>query len=140
MHFRRIYPLSWEEIQTLRRDVAAHYLRFQEAYGDAFLEAVSSVLHLGTYRSKSVSDVIAGPLRGYRDLVVFDQSGSIVSNPKLYEEAHGQFLFLKAGGYKGRLFEKSTVALKHLPDDQRSVIYRGRDILALADRWSREEW
>lgn len=43
LHYRRIYPLSWEEVRTLRRDVAAHYLRFQEAYGDAFLEAVSSV-------------------------------------------------------------------------------------------------
>jgi hypothetical protein len=38
------------------------------------------------------------------------------------------------------LFEKSTVALEHLSDDQRSVIYRGRDILALADHWGREEW
>ena len=140
LHYRRIYPLSWNEIVTLRRDVAAHYLRFQEAYGDAFLEAVSSILHLGTYRSKDVCDLTAGPLRGYRDLVLFDQSGSMAADPDLYADAHEMFLFLKAGGYKGRLFEKSTVALEHLPKDVRAVIYRGRDILALANHWSREEW
>jgi hypothetical protein len=131
---RRIYPLSDQELRALRRDVAAHYLRFREAYGDAFLEAVSTVLRLGTYASKKPSDLLAGPLRGCRNLVVFDRSASRASNPRLYDEAHDAFLFLKSGGYKGRLFEPSMLSLEHLPDEQRTLIYRGRDVLTLVDR------
>ncbi|MHC4090636.1 MAG: hypothetical protein ACYSVY_10245, partial [Planctomycetota bacterium] len=137
---RKIYPLSDEELRILRRDVAAHYLRFQEAYGDAFLEASSTILRLGTYRTKKVKDLLAGPFRGYRDLAVFDQSGRTLSNPTRYQEAHAAFLFLKRGGHKGKLFERSMLSLEHLPAEQREAVYRGRDILTLADRTAREDY
>lgn len=134
---RKIYPLSAQEVRALRRDVAAHYLRFQEVYGDAFWEAVSMMLHLGTYRTKSTGELLNGPFRGYRDLVVFDRVADVLSSPKLYKEAHEAFLFLKSGGYKGKLFEKSTLSPQHLPAAQRKAIYRGRDILVVAERTER---
>ncbi|MCP4248141.1 MAG: hypothetical protein GY778_13940, partial [bacterium] len=135
---RRIYPLSDEELRCLRRDVAAHYLRFREAYGDAFLEATAHVLRLGTYDTKETDDLMEGPFRGYRDLVVFDQGGASLSNPALYDEAHEAFLFLKSGGYKGKLFEPSMLSLEHLPEEQRQVIYRGTDILVQVENDNRE--
>jgi len=131
---RRIFPLTREELTTLRRDVAAHYLRHQEAYGDAFLEAASRILRLGSYQTTDAGELMAGPFRGYRDLVVFDQSGSMLASPELYILAHKNFILLKSGGYRGKLFEPSLLSLEHLPADQRRVIYRGTDILALADR------
>ncbi|MCK6482875.1 MAG: hypothetical protein HUU22_05200 [Phycisphaerae bacterium] len=128
-HPRRIYPLSSEELTALRRDVAVHFLRYREAYGDAFLEAVLNVLRLGTYRTRSMEELCRGVLRGYRDLVIFDNSGSRDSDRALYRRAHDNFLFLKRGGYRGRLFEKSMLQLSDLPDDERALIYRGTEVL-----------
>lgn len=128
-HARRIYPLSSEELSVLRRDVALHFLRFHEAFGDAFLEAASNVLRLGTYRTRSKDDLCRGILRGYRDLVIFDNGGGRESDRALYGRAHDNFLFLKRGGYRGRLFEKSMLELSDLPDDQRALIYRGTEVI-----------
>ncbi len=130
---RRIYPVSDDQLRLLRRDVAAHYLRFKEVYGDAFLEAVSKILKLGTYATTEERTLEAGPFRGYLDLVVFNQGADTLSNPARYEAAHQAFLFLKKGGHKGKLFERSMLSLEHLPDDQRTAVYRDRDILAVAD-------
>lgn len=131
---RRIYPLADDQIVQLRRDVAAHYLRFRNLYGDAFLEAVSAILGLGTYRSQDMDVLMAGPFRGYLDLVLFDAGGAELASPTMYEKAHKNFLFLKEGGYRGKLFEPSMLALKHLPDPHRALIYRGPDIIKIAER------
>ncbi|MCH7813168.1 MAG: hypothetical protein IID40_04015 [Planctomycetes bacterium] len=135
---RRIHPLSDQELRCLRRDVAVHYLRFREAYGDAFLEAAARLLRLGTYLTKETDELMEGPFRGYRDLVVFDQGGTSISNPAIYDEAHQAFLFLKSGGYKGKLFERSMLTLEHLPEKQRRLIYRGRDILVQIEKDNQE--
>ncbi len=138
--YRRIYPLSEEQIWDLRRDAAIHFLRLREAYGDAFLEAISSLLKLGTYRSTDNGVLTKSTMRGYRDLVVFDQSGSMHSDPELYKRAFDDFLFLKDGGYVGRMFEPSRVEVKHLPKAHRELIYRGEDIiktLEYADEYQR---
>ncbi len=141
---RRIYPLSAQQLRSLRRDVAVHRLRFQEYYGDAMLEAASQILGLGTYRGLDHDTFLEGPFRGYHDLVLFDKSGHELADPKLYAEAHRQFMFLKAGGYEGKLFEQSVISLEHLPEHDRAFIYRGTDILSLRDqdenysRWTRK--
>lgn len=129
MKARKIYPLSTEQIIDLRRDVAAHYLRFQAAYGDAVLEAIFSILKLGTYRSKDPKTLEASLFRGYRDLVAFDNSGARVSDPDRFRAAHDDFLLLKRGGYRGKMFEKSMLSLEDLRPHYRSLIYRGPDIL-----------
>ncbi|MBK8269973.1 MAG: hypothetical protein IPK83_17415 [Planctomycetes bacterium] len=128
---RRIYPLGEDMIWHVRRDAAIHFLRFREAYGDSFLEAISTILKLGTYRSTDNDELTAGALGGYRNLVLFDQSGSVHSDPELYKNAHHSFLFLKDGGYVGKLFEKSRVELEDLPKQHRELIYRGEDIIKL---------
>lgn len=125
----RIYPLSGEELRALRRDVAIHYLRLQEACGDAFLEAASIVLGLGTYRGNSRDAMLAGPLRGYHDLVLFDLGGRSFSDPESFEEAHHQFMLIKQGGYRGRMFEPSLETIEDLPREHRRFIMRGREIL-----------
>lgn len=130
---RRLYPLSPEHLRDLRRDVAAHFLRFNAVYGDMFLESISNILKIGTYRVTSNSELQKGLLRGYHDLVVFDNSGSRTADPDLYGRAHEEFLFLKDGGAEGRWYEKSKVGLEHLPKDVRSLIYRGEDILQTLD-------
>jgi len=135
---QRIYPLSEEELRTLRRDVAAHYLRFREAYGDAFLQAASRTLRLGTYVAENAAELVGGPFRGCQDLVVFDRGASALSAPELYEDAHKNFLLLKGGGRRGKLFEPSMLGLNHLPEEQRSLVYRGRDILSLRPRQGRK--
>lgn len=126
---RQIYELSEDQLMYLRRDVAAHYLRLREIYGDAFLEATCNILRLGTYRSKDMGFLEEWPFRSYKDLVVFDQGGRELGNPTIYSHAHKEFMYLKRGGYKGGLFKKSYCALEHLDDTDRSVIFRGRDIL-----------
>ncbi|MBX3395185.1 MAG: hypothetical protein KF841_07435 [Phycisphaerae bacterium] len=130
---RRLYPLTEEMIWHIRRDAAIHFLRFREAYGDSFLEAVSTILKLGTYRSTDNHILTTGPLRGYRDLVLFDQSGSIHSDPELYKAAYDSFLFLKDGGYVGRMFEKSRVELEDLPKSHRALMFRGEEILSTVE-------
>lgn len=126
---RRIYPLSEEMIWQIRRDAAIHVLRFREAYGDSFLEAISTILRLGSYRETDNGELKEGPLSGYRDLIVFDQSGSQHADPELYKNAFDSFLFLKDGGYVGKMFEKSRVELEDLPKSYRELMYRGVDIL-----------
>ena len=129
----KVYPLSVDELKTLRRDVANHYLRFQEAYGDAFLEAVSMILDLGTYRAAGHGELLAGPLRGYHDLVIFDYGGKTVGAPELFDEAHAQFVLLKRGGYEGGWFEPSLQCIEDLDEEYQQFVVRGRDILAYAN-------
>ncbi len=129
--FRRhkLHPLSGEELKTLRRDVANHYLRLQEAYGDAFLEAVSVILKLGTYRATRHDQLLAGPFRGYHDLVIFDASASALAEPDLSRSAHDDFLLLKQGGYSGGLFGPSLECIEDLAREYRSFVVRGRAVL-----------
>lgn len=124
-----LLALSVHELTTLRRDVANHYMRFHEIYGDAVMEAVSMIFGLGSYRSASRAELLAGPFRGFHDLVVFDNSSSGITDSQLFKSAHEKFMLLKNGGYKGRLFERSYEHLEDLDKDHRSFIIRGRDIL-----------
>ena len=128
---RRVYPIGAEPLSTLRRDVAAHYLRLGEAYGDAFLEAISRLLGLGTYQSRDQDILEAGPFRGYQDLVVFDNSGTRHGASEQYQSAHDEFLFLRSGGRDGRgLFDRSRVSLDDMSDANRKLVYLGPDIIA----------
>jgi len=125
----KLYPLTDKELKTLRRDVANHYLRFQEVYGDAFMEAVSVLMNLGTYRADSRSDLERTPFRSYRDLVVFDRLTEDLANGEPYQAAHDQFMLLKQGGYKGELFQKSFQHLEDLAPAHRKYVTRGVEIL-----------
>lgn len=128
---RRVRSISDDDLRSLRRDVAAHYLRLAEACGDAFLEAISRMLGLGTYQSRDQVILESGPFRGYQDLVVFDNSGTRHGSEQEYQAARETFLFLRSGGREGRgLFEKSFVGLDDMDEDQRKLIYLGPDILA----------
>ncbi len=131
--WRRVYPLDDDTLWRLRRDVAVHFLRLREAYGDSFLEAAANLLQLGTYRATEESVLVAAPFVDYRYLVVMDQSGSLNADPELYRQAQEDFLFLKQGGHVGALFEKSFVELDHLAPRCRALFYRGSDILTTLD-------
>ena len=124
-----LYPLTKNEIKTLRRDVASHFMRTEEVFGDAFLEAIAMILDLPTYQSFSYSDVTSKAFRGYRDLVIFDNSTAAFSLNGDAKEAHDHFILLRNGGYKGRLFEPSLEYLEDLDDADEVYIIRGADIL-----------
>lgn len=128
---RRVYPMGEEDLRTLRRDVAAHYLRLVEAFGDAFLEAISRMMGLGTYQSRDEDVLKAGPFRGYQDLVVFDNSGTRNGAAERYREAHDRFLFLRSGGRDGKgLFAKSFISVDDMEPANRKLVYLGPDIIA----------
>lgn len=123
----RLTYLTEDELRDVRRDVANHFLRCGEAYGDAFLEAVSNILGLGSYRAMKKSDIQKGPLRGGRDLVVFDRGGGVATEES--EGAHEEFLTLKKGGIKGGMFERSLVAVEDMKKENRRFVVHGDDIL-----------
>ncbi len=131
---KRLVPLTKEELRTLRRDVAIHFLRTQEACGDAFLEATSNILGLGTYRNER-KRILNTPLHSYRDLVIFARGGRRHSDPEAYEAACDDFLLLKDGGYRGKLFEPSFLGLEHMAKDRRKFVRHGPEILEEANRW-----
>ncbi|HOB74263.1 MAG TPA: hypothetical protein PKG54_07035 [Phycisphaerae bacterium] len=131
----KLRPLTADELRTLRRDVANHYLRFQEAYGDAFLEAVSMILNLGTYRTVAHAKMLDGPFRGYHDLVVFDCGAEAVAEEELFQAAHGDFLIVRGGGVDGGLFSKSRKYLEDIAPERRAFITRGRDVLERTEWW-----
>lgn len=121
--------LTDEELQIVRRDAANHYLRFGEIYGDAFMEAVSQIFGLGTYRATSNRALLAGPFRAYRDLVVFDRGGRAMAAGDLPEEAHYQFMLLKNGGYQGELFEPSFLTIEDMTKTDRQFVIHGDEIV-----------
>lgn len=125
----RLRRLTDEEIETLRHDVANHFLRRVEAYGDAFLEAVSNILGLGSYRAMKESDLDKGPFHGYKELVLFDRGAGAQYKPGPSNQTHQRFLTLRAGGIKGELFEPSLMVLEDLHSDERGYIIRGEDIV-----------
>ncbi|MCG3128686.1 MAG: hypothetical protein CHACPFDD_03576 [Phycisphaerae bacterium] len=131
----RIFDLTPEELRSVRRDVAAHLMRIQEAYGDAFLEAISNLLELGSYRLDRETLVRHGPLKGMRRLVVFDLGGSNQAAPELVDSAHDEFVLLKRGGYRGKLFEPSLVGLEHMSKQHRRFAVKGDEVLRYADDW-----
>jgi len=127
---RRVYPLNPDQLALLRRDVAAHYLRLSEIYGDAFLEAISRMLGTGSYTSLDEDEQEKAPFRGYQDLVVFDNSGEVNQQNPLHDNAREEFLFLRNGGYEGKgLFEKSRLAISDMEDENRPFVFLGSDIL-----------
>jgi hypothetical protein len=125
----KVYPLTHQQLKTLRRDVANHYMRIHEIYGDAFLEAVSTILHLGTYQPEDREQLKDGPFRGYHNLVVFDRGGNVMADEDLFVEAHEQFLLLKEGGREGKLFEPSFETIQDMPDECQQLVTRGQEIL-----------
>lgn len=125
----RIRPLVDTEIRDLRRDVALHFMRSEEMFGDAFLEAMALVLGLGAYASLDYDYIKSGPFNGYEDLVVFDRSPADHAQDSVIASAHEHFLFLRSGGYRGRLFEKSDEFLSHMPAAERDMVIRGTEIL-----------
>lgn len=124
-----IHDLTQEELTTLRRDSANHFLRFEETYGDAFMEAVSMILGLGTYTATDRETLEQGPFRGYSELTVFDNSATALAAPQTWKAAHQNFLHLKAGGHKGKLFKPSLEYLEHVPPQERKFITRGTEIV-----------
>lgn len=124
-----LHPLDARQLQMLRRDVANHFMRFQESYGDAFLEAVSRIFELGTYRPVRHGDMLDAPLRGYHDLVVLSIASNPMAEPARFEQARELFALLKRGGEKGGLFEPSMVTIEDLPAEFRPFVIRGREIL-----------
>lgn len=130
-----VFPLTDEQIRFMRRDVAIHYMRFQECYGDAFLEAASLLMGTGTYRAESVKQLKRSPLDCYQDLVVYNRSGKALAEPQTFEEGLEQFIILKHGGYGGGLFEKSLKTLEDLPKEYRQFAIRGREIVEAVDWW-----
>ncbi len=130
-----LYPLTEDQIRLLRRDVANHYMRFQELYGDAFLEAASMILGTGTYRAENVRQLKRSPLDCYQDLVVYNRSGQAMAEAVLFEEGMEQFMILKNGGYGGGLFEKSLKTLEDMPKEYRQFAIRGRDIVEAIEWW-----
>lgn len=131
----KIRPLSTEELRSLRRDVANHYLRMQAIYGDAFMEAVSQLFGLGSYRIRSQDQLLAGPLRGYHDLVIFDYTVAKTACPETFDRAYDLFSLLKRGGYKGELFKSSFQTIQDLDPEVRKHIIRGRRILTHTGWW-----
>lgn len=121
--------LESDEVQKVRRDAANHFLRFGEAYGDAFLEAVSIILDLGTYRALENAPFEAGPLRSYRDLVIFDRGGRTIADGPRLDEAHEQFKLLRSGGYKGKLFQPSMLTLEDMDPQHRTFVIHGTDAI-----------
>ena len=131
---RRVYPLSPEQLSLLRRDVAAHYLRLNEAYGDAFLEAISRMLGTGSYTSNDKDEQERAPFRGFQDLVVFDNAGGVDTVSPIYKGAREEFLFLRGGGYEGKgMFEQSRLAISDMADKHRPYVFLGSDILKTLD-------
>lgn len=131
----RLYNLTFEELRALRRDVAAHLLRFENAYGDAFLEGVSAVLQLGSYRLDKAEMVEESFLKGRTRLAIFNQGGELAAAPERVEAAHADFLLLKRGGYKGRLFERSFLGVNDMSDAHRQFVIVGTEALRYADDW-----
>ena len=116
-------------MRVLRRDVANHFMRMSEAYGDAFLEAVSLIVGSGTYRSDDDDVLQAGLLRGYHDLVIFDRSGETEVKSAAFNHAHEQFMTLKGGGIPGKLFESSLEDIEDLEPADRAFVIRGTEIV-----------
>lgn len=128
-------PLGPDELQVIRRDAANHYLRYQEAYGDAFHEAISQMLDLGTYQARSNSELLKGPFRGYHDLVMFDRGSPGMIDQEVVDAALSDFQVLKLGGRSDGLFGPSLKTVEDLPASFREFVVRGRDVLQRAEWW-----
>ncbi|HOA74917.1 MAG TPA: hypothetical protein PL151_03890 [Phycisphaerae bacterium] len=126
----KLYPLDPDQLSSVRRDAANHFLRFQEAYGDAFLEAVSRILGLGTYRPANHEQMLRAPLRGYHDLALLSRESHLLAEPALFTQAQEAFVLLKNGGRQGGWFEESLTTIEDLPPSIRPFVIRGREILA----------
>jgi len=125
----RLRPLDADEVRDLRRDVAAHYLRIEEVYGDAFLEAIAIVLGLNTYQTFSHKEATAGPFHGYERLAVFDRTGQSYIPAVQVAQAHEDFCLLRRGGHRGRLFQPSLEFVEHMPKGFRPFVIVGRQII-----------
>lgn len=123
----QLRPLSEKQLLGVRRDVANHYLRIMEVYGDAVHEAVSNLFELNSYRQTKYETLVRGPLRGYRDLVIFDRTS--YSDSELQKQAHEEFMILKQGGYKGRLFERSLLSVEDMDKEYQKYVIRGTQIV-----------
>jgi hypothetical protein len=110
--------------------VAAHYLRFQEVYGDAFLEAISSMLHLGTYDTFSHKELLEGPFRGYHNLVLLDGTGLRLNEPESYADALRNFRMLKLSDLDRENAEISFDTIEDLPEEQERFVIRGTECLS----------
>ncbi len=123
-------PLDAGDLQAVRRNVAIHYLRFCEAYGDSFMEGISTLLGLGSYAEMKIGPYRKVTLRGYADLVVFDRSGKAMADNGLFEEAREQFRVLCDGGIKGGMFESSFEVLEDMEKAHRTYVIRGSEVLS----------
>lgn len=132
----RLTALDANELRAVRRDAAAHLLRFQQVFGDAVLEAISSELNLGSYRLERKDTLLNGPLHGMRDLVVFDLGATSDAEPEEVEYAHADFTLLKSGGYTGKWFERSFDGIEDVPNDHRQFMIVGKEILVNFDDWT----
>jgi len=117
--------------------ISTHFLRFQEAYGNAFLEAVSRMLNLGTYRPASKEDMLRYFLRGYHDLVVLSLDSHSLVEPEVFEAAKEGFELLKNGGEKGGLFEPSLLTIEDLEPEYRRLVIRDRQTCSTVDEETR---
>ncbi len=125
----RLRPLTADEVIALQRDVGAHYLRMEELYGDAFLEAVAMILGLGSYNTLDYGKVKHGPFHGYERLVMFDRDASTYVSADLIIDAHENFLLLRRGGLKGEMFKSGYEYVENMPKELRRFVIVGKDIL-----------
>lgn len=126
----RLRPLTEAELRCVRRDVGNHFLRESEAYGDAFMDAVSMILGLGVYSTTKAADLEKAPLDGYQDLVLFDRGGRAEhADAQLREKAHEHFITLRNGGFKGKLFQPSMLVVEHMPAEERTFVVSGEDLV-----------
>jgi hypothetical protein len=123
----RLLPLDPEQLRNLRRDVANHFLRLQDIHSDSFLEAVSIILDLGSYRAIK-TDQQNFAFRNYHDLVILKRGTEKLADPELYDEAQYWFHQLKTAPKKGGLFGKSMETIEDLPKEHRALVIRGREI------------
>jgi hypothetical protein len=67
--------------------------------------------------------------------VVFNRGAETSAAPELEQSAHDDFMLLKSGGHKGKMFEKSTLGIEDLDSASRQFIIRGDDALRYVDDW-----
>jgi hypothetical protein len=129
----RLRPLDADEVVALQRDVGAHYLRMEQLYGDAFLEAIAMILGLGSYETLDYSEIKDSPFRGYERLVMFNRNASSYLPSTVINEAHEDFLLLRRGGVEGNMFKKGFEYVENMPKDFKRFVIVGKEILKIRE-------
>lgn len=115
--------LTAREIELLRIDLAAHYLRFTEVIADGLVEFIATYYSgLPRYSAKNDKEFKDSLLDGYHDLILFDES----KRPGLGEAAQVEAAAFWDGLKRGR---KKIHQLDSLGRQAQGFIIRGTQIL-----------